>query len=376
MAVDGEIRASMRWHILVTLLHKELLRHLANRGGLVLATLLVMASAGLAFFGKGHGLAGALAGGADGCFLDYWQDGPWIEHLRRNVPPELEQRVQFRPVASFAAAGETIYYPSGMGAIQVRGGAPGSPCKVWVWYPGTDPSVLAVYEAWFWKESARYFRQLAADAVGATSKAVLPVLEEERSSLQGTADAHASATTALVLFALFFSCVYLLPSWTCEERERGLLLAQALSPAGAVEILAARGLFYGGLGMGLAALVAGIGDPAVLGRPFFWLALLVAALGAVGVGLTIASLARTQRRASLAALGYTLAVALLLSACQAGGVTWAAWLVQEYHGPRLLHAALGGVVEGPPWAQLAAAAALALAWLALAAGLFRRFGWQ
>ena len=39
---------------------------------------------------------------------------------------------------------------------------------------------------------------------------------------------------------LFFVCVYLLPSLTCEERERGVLLAQALSPAAPREILAAK----------------------------------------------------------------------------------------------------------------------------------------
>jgi hypothetical protein len=33
-------------------------------------------------------------------------------------------------------------------------------------------------------------------------------------------------------------------SLTCEERERGILLAQALSPASAREILAAKFLFY------------------------------------------------------------------------------------------------------------------------------------
>jgi hypothetical protein len=366
----------MRWHILVTLLHKEALRHLANRGGLALTGLLIVAAAVLGFAGNGQGLTGTLSGSVQCCFIDYWQDGPWIEYLRQNVPPELAQRVKFRPVANVAAAGATIYYPASAGAIQVRGegaGAPGSPCKVWVWYPGTNASALAVFEAWFWKESARYFRQQAAQPEGTS---FIAALEDERSSLQGTADAGATATTALMLFALFFTCVYLLPSYACEERERGLLLAQVLSPASHLEIQAARAVFYAALGMGLAVLVAGIGSPAALGRGLFWLALLVAALGAVGVGLTIASLARTQRLASLGALGYTLAVALLLAACQAGGVPGVPWLALEYHGPRLLHAALSGTVAPPHWAHLAAAAGLAIGWVALATGLFRRQEWQ
>src|SRR5262249_55468772 len=130
------------------------------------------------------------------------------------------------------------------------------------------------------------------------------------------------------------------------------------------------------LGLALAALVAGISSPAALGRGFFWLALLVTALGAVGVGLTVACLARTQRMAGLGALGYTLAVALLGSACRAGGVPGVSWLALEYHGPRLLHAALAGSVDGPTWIHLGAAAGLAAAWTGLAAALFRRRGWQ
>jgi hypothetical protein len=332
----------------------------------------------LAVLGKGHVLGGGLSGGAGQCFLDYWQDGPWVEHLRRNVPAELRTRLTFRPVAQVAAAGETICYPAGAGAIQIRGpgsGAPETPCKIWVWYPGTDPEALAVFEAWFWKESARYFREQAA-AMGPGSGGTPAALEGERSSLHGSADTRTAATAALVLFALFISCVYLLPSGTCEERERGLLLALVLSPASPLEILAARCVFYAGLGCGLAALVVAIDCPAALGRAFFWLALLVTTLGALGIGLTIASVTGTQRLASVAALGYTLAVAVVLSACHATGAWGVSWLALEYHGPRLLHAALAGTVEAEHMAHLAAAAGLAAAWGAAGLALFRRQGWQ
>jgi hypothetical protein len=354
---------AMRRHVLLTLLHKEAARHLANRGGLVLMALVVVAAALPACAGRGNLLAGL--GGVECCYVDYWHDGPWVEHLRRSVPPELAGRVHFRPVGSVAAAGETIYYPAGAGAIQLRTAGPGLPCKVWVWYPGSDAAGLAVFEAWFWKESARYIR----------NNPDIPELEEERSALGGTADA-AVLTTALVLFALFFTCVYLLPSWTCEERERGLLLAQALTPASPGEMVAARALFYAALGIGLAVLVAAVGRPAALARVSFWAALAVAALGAVGIGLTIASLARTQRLASLGALAYTLTAALLLWGCRAGGVPGLSWLALEYHGPRLLHAALDGGVEVQSGGHLAAAAALASAWVTAAVALFRRRGWQ
>src|SRR5207244_1854480 len=83
-----------------------------------------------------------------------------------------------------------------------------------------------------------------------------------RTRLSGGMDLRSSVTTALVLFSLFFACVYLLPSLMCEERERGVLLAQALSPASPREILAAKFLFYPATGVLLAGLLAGIARPA------------------------------------------------------------------------------------------------------------------
>src|SRR4029434_4699495 len=122
--------------------------------------------------------------------------------------------------------------------------------------------------------------------------------EDERSALAGGYDTRSGIATSLVLFGLFFVCVYLLPSLTCEERERGVLLAQALSPASTSELLFAKFLFYPVIGVALAALIAGVQEPRVLLRAFFWLALVVSAVGSMGVGLTIASVARTQRAAS------------------------------------------------------------------------------
>src|SRR5262249_50737113 len=204
----------------------------------------------------------------------------------------------------------------------------------------------------------------------------LPEIETEYSALQGSLDPRAALASALVLFALFFVCVYLLPSLTCEERERGVLLAQALSPASAPEILAAKFLFYPAVGMALAALLGGIARPAVLGRPFFWLALGVSVCGSLGVGLTISSLARTQRAASMGALCYMMAVALLLFICQQNGIPGLPYLALEYHCPRMLHAVLGNQVYWYHWWHLVGAAGLAVGWAGLATILFRQRGWQ
>lgn len=359
----------MRPHILRTLLHKEVLRHLANRGGLALALLLVVAAMLLAFFGKGSA-GGSLTGEVARCYVDYWEDGPWIEHLRRNRPAGMENAVVVRHVSQAPTRGGALAYPAAAGAIQIRPDGRETPgrYRVMFWHPGSDGGGLAAYEAWFWKETQQHFREAAPERI--------PVVEEERHQLKGGLDPRSAVAAALVLFALFFTCVYLLPSLTCEERERGVLLAQALSPASPAEILAAKFLFYPAGGLALAALIAGIYRPGVLASAFFWLALVVASLGSLGIGMVIASLARTQRAASMGALCYMASVALILFICQQNNVWPVSFFALEYHVPRMLNAALADAVRLENWVSLGAAMVLALAWLLAAARLFRRYGWQ
>jgi hypothetical protein len=366
----------MRWYILKALLQKEALRHAANRTGLVTSLVLILAAAVLTLSGRGTGLA-LLSGQVECCYIDYWQDGPWIAHLRGHVLPDLA--VRFRAISEVAVAGETICYPAGAGAIQMRGsgdGAAGTVCKIWIWYPGSDSSSLARFEAWFWQESTSYFRQRSSSEGRTAAQHLALPLEVERSSLAGAVDPRTTAAMALVLFAIFFPCAYLLPSWSSEERERGVLMAVALSPATALEIQSARALFYGLLGTGLAVLVTAINCPHALGSGFYWVSLFLAVLGALGVGSAIAALVCTQRTASLVALGYLLGVALFLSAAQVSGLSGLSWLALEFHLPRILGAALSGTDEPALWANAAAAAGLALAWIVLAVTCFRRRGWQ
>src|SRR5262249_50013466 len=153
----------MRWHILRTLLHKEILRQLANRGGLALAALLVVAALLMSLFGKADASAGSLTGGVDYCFVDYWQDDTWISYLRHSVPEKREGRIKFRAMGNISGSGDTIVYPPGTGAIQVRPNGQGNErrYKIWLWHPGTDRGALARFEVWFWKETARYFQEVS-----------------------------------------------------------------------------------------------------------------------------------------------------------------------------------------------------------------------
>jgi len=367
----------MRWHILRTLWYKELLRHGANRGGIVLVVLLMAASLLLSFFGGPTQSGENMMGGVKLCCFDYWQEDDLIRHLKNNLPDELRTRVRFRSVDTLHFNQEgLIVYPQNMAAIQIRNGAGETKPLLWFWEPGgTAP--LAPFEIWFWKELHRFNNERTRMHV-ATENAqhLLIEFDEKRSTLKGGLDPRSGIATSLVIFGLFFVCVYLMPSMSCEERERGILLAQALSPASAREILAAKFLFYPVLAIALAAVLAGTYRPQVLIQPYFWLALITAAAGSMGVGLTIASLARTQRMASMGAMSYMFVATLFLVICQQCRIPGLPYITLEYHHPRMIHAVLADAVLWYHWGSLALSLLLALAWIGLATYLFRRNGWQ
>ena len=402
----------MRGYILRALLVKEVRRHVANRGGLALAGLLVVAALLLSVFdptsagadGQGGASAqtGGLVGGVHHCYIEYADDTPLVRHLKANVPDGLRDAVTFRYIPPDRIR-ELITYPPGVGSIQIREDRSGrgrDRVLFLVWHPKDAPGAMAGYEAWFWKEARRGLQQIAADdlrAAGADpgrlpdadlaggdlwavlesfrglgrevelaresspgaaagGPPLVPAVEIRREGLAGTPlDLRSAVATAMVVFALYFACVYLLPTLTCEERERGVLLAQALSPASPAEILVAKFLFYPTLGVGLAAVLAGIYKPAILATPFFWIALVTMATGFLGIGMTVATLARTQRAAFMGSMCYLMSVALLLFICQQNGIPGLPYIALEFHGPRILHAAITGNVGYAHWMHLIAA---------------------
>jgi len=403
----------MRWYILKALLYKEAMRHAANRGGLVLAGLLVTASLVMAALNPASEQSGPLIGGIHHCYIDVVDDqDALIQHLKAQVPPSLESNIRIRPIPAMGPD-QKILYPTGTGAIQIRKtvGEDGKPGYLfWLWHPAGDRVGMAVYEKWFWRETYLFLHERAAAELrqaggdpdkqfplpdlksdlwqerlvteqlqrqAASLGTALPAVEWRENALTGSAlDMRAAMATALVMFSLFFTCVYLMPSLTCEERERGLLLAQALSPARVREILAAKFLFYPTFGILLATLLAGIYNPAVLTRPFFWLALISLSLGSLGIGMSISSLARTQRSASLGALCYMLVITIVLLICQQNNVAYVPYLAIEYHAPQMLHATLTNQTNAGHWYNLLGCAILAVLWVMAAGFLFRRRGWQ
>ena len=408
----------MRLYILRALVVKEVHRHLANRGGLALAFLLVVAALMLSVFNPGAGAGGtgggALVGGVHRCYVEYAEETRFVQALRADVPDDLKPHVVFRRRPPGDVDGLVTYEP-GAGAIQIRSTPDG--LKFWVWHPPGDAAAMAPYERWFFRAARTALQGLAADRLRAAGVSPdplptpdpgaddlwavrdsfrqlgaqfdrlrdtaaarpdpLPAVEIARDGLGAKElDLRSAIATGMVVFALYFACVYLLPTLNCEERERGVLLAQALSPASPAEILTAKFLFYPVLGMTLAAALAGIYKPAVLSSLFFWLALTAVSAGFLGIGMTVATLAKTQRAAFMGSMCYLLSVSLVLLICSQNGIPYVSWLAIEYHGPRVVHAAIAQEVYREHWGHLAGTAALAAAWLAAAGRLFRTRGWQ
>lgn len=411
----------MRLYILRALVAKEARRHLANRGGLALAGLLVVAALLLTLFkpaGDGGVAGGELVGGVPHCYVEYLAENDFIRRLKARQPDELKAHLIFRPQPPEAITGP-ISYETGSGAIRVveathdgsRGGVPY--LRFDVWHPPGDPTALAAYEHWFFRAARDIFREMAVEKLGPSAAAlrdpqlrdddlwaeqeaiqalldeverarpssgsdrVLPKILIRRHGLGASPlDYRSAAATAMVVFALYFTCCYLLPTLNCEERERGVLLAQALSPASPAEIVAAKFLFYPVAGIALAAALAGIYNPAVLGTLFFWLSLLAVGCGFLGIGMTVSTLAKTQRGAFMGSMAYLLCVSLLLFVCTQARVPVLPQLALESHGPKVLHAAMTNAVGPAEWLHLLAALGLAAVWMLLAGWLFRRRGWQ
>ncbi|HEV3146999.1 MAG TPA: ABC transporter permease, partial [Gemmataceae bacterium] len=205
----------------------------------------------------------------------------------------------------------------------------------------------------------------------------IPELTFKRESLEGSAvNMRTTIASALILFPLFFFCVYLLPSLTCEERERGVLLAQALSPASPFEIVAAKLFFYPTVAIVFAGVQGGITTHGLIGNWFFWVTLLVLAFGSLGIGMSIACVAKTQRASSMIALCYMLVITMLVLIFQHTQVPVLPHLFLEFHGPRLLHSAISHNIGHTDYIELVLAAILAVMWNLIATIAFRRFGWQ
>ena len=311
------------------------------------------------------------------CWLVYDQENAWIAYLKQHVPRH--PPIKIVSAATMPRRGDAISYPSGDCGLELRTVDRRNPRLV-LRYPGTQPNILWPYTQWFWGETVAFLGETPA-----FDQVVVPM---GRSSPQAPSDVLKQTALAdlmtiemvgsLLLYGVqFFCCAHLLISFTSQERERGTLLALALTPASIAEILLAKCLFHGCLSLTMCGIIIAILRPLALIQPLLWATLLVSAVGFLSVGIMVASLAKTQATAALLTLCYMLGVALVFHLSRGwAGFALVREVMFEHRGFLLIFASLksgGGTLA---WVRLGGLSLVVLGWAAVATQVFRRRGWR
>lgn len=311
------------------------------------------------------------------CWIVYDQDNDWIAHLKQNVPAQPPIRIV--KATEMPRRGEAVAYPSGDYGMELFTQNRQHP-RIIFRYPGTQPTGFWPYTQWFWGETVAF--------IGETSAFDQVFLPMNRTNAASSTDFLKQTSLSdlmtiemvgsLLLYGVqFFCCTHLLISFTSQERERGTLLALALTPASISEILLAKCLFHGTLSLTMCGIILAILRPVAMPLPLLWATLIVSAVGFLSVGVLVASLARTQATAALLTLCYMLGVALVFHLARG----WAGFaLIREgmfeHRGFLLIFASLKTGGTAYAWVKLGSLSLVVLGWAAVAAQVFRRRGWR
>lgn len=244
------------------------------------------------------------------CWVVYSEASPWTDCLRKRAADNPRIRVvSMSEVKSLS--GFRIYPPHDCAieiVEQVDNPAAGKNLVRFL-YPGNDPNVIAPYLQWFWPATAEHFGSTApfvATTSPMTGNARWAAIERLRQSSLTDLMTEEFVATVLLIIALFVACCHLQVSFASQDRERGTLMALALTPASLAELLLSRYVFHLALGWTACATIVGILRPEAASHPLLWVTIALASLGLVSVGTVMASLARTQSAASVLSLCYLL----------------------------------------------------------------------
>ena len=321
----------------------------------------------------------SVSAGTSPVVLVYEERTEWIDFLLQNLPESPEIRAV--PADRIRLRDGRFRIPRGWSAVRIsRGEGQGlNEYQIHGRYRGESADTLKPFYDWFWPMITFYHAQPVRFE---QSDSPLNVEVARNRSLQDTSVAELFQTeligSMLVLMVQFFSCCHLLVSFTSQDRERGTLMALALSPARMSEILLARFLFHLTLAVLGSTLIVAVLQPEALLSPLFWLVMLITSVGLMCVGMCISAVARTQSSAGLLALCYMLAGALLFYlASQYSVFQLLKRLTFESYSFPLLYAALKapvGVMQvAGPFSSMTVIVGV---WLLVARQTFYRSGWR
>lgn len=311
------------------------------------------------------------------CWVVFFKGGGWMDHLRGHLPEHLD--IQLVSNDEIERSGSKLVYPPRSCAIEVYPAGLGEDerHRLRFLHSGDERS-LAPYTRWFWKNTAEFFSQ-----TGPFDEEVVRIQRIE-SKVDAIRDKSISdvLTAELIgtvlLFAMqFFLCCHLLVSFTSQDRERGTLLALALSPASVAEILAAKFVFHVSLSVIFSAAVVGILQPAALAHAGIWVVVILTSIGFTSVGIVLASLAKTQSSAGLLTMCYML-VGGVISYLAINFSTFAVLqrLTFENYSFALCAASMKYAINPFVIPQVATMAVLVSLWTIAAGYVFHRRGWQ
>ncbi|MES2793522.1 MAG: hypothetical protein V4719_28170 [Planctomycetota bacterium] len=311
------------------------------------------------------------------CWVVYDSENEWITYLKQHVPEH--PPIRMVAGAQMPRRGNAFVYPSGDCGMEISTINRQHP-RIIFRYPGTQSSIFWPYTQWFWSETVAFigetpaFDQVFVPMGRSSPQAPSDVLKQTSLSDLMTIEMVGS----LLLYGVqFFCCAHLLISFTSQERERGTLLAMALTPASVAEILLAKCLFHGCLSLTMCGIIVAILRPVALAQPLLWGTLVVSAVGFLAVGIMIASLAKTQATAALLTLCYMLGVALVFHLSRGwAGFAMVRELMFEHRGFLLIYASLKSGASGVAWLRLGGLAVVVLGWATVATQVFRRRGWR
>jgi ABC-type Na+ efflux pump permease subunit len=122
--------------------------------------------------------------------------------------------------------------------------------------------------------------------------------------------------TALAIFALYLLSFNLYITSTGEEREKRVLLGLLTTPAAAVEVIAAKAIFYAAASLVLCLAVVGMYQPRLLLNPYLWGGAICESVAYVSIGTVVVSVVRRQTTINTVSMLYLIATSLVMMLSQ------------------------------------------------------------
>jgi hypothetical protein len=221
------------------------------------------------------------------CYILYWQDDPWIQRLKAELPtPHQGLAIEVVPVERFANEDGLIEYPDGAHSIQLR---PPTDERdywvIWFWYSGARAEVLNPVADWFWSATQRHFGDPIPMHVRVSSlHPKLAILDIAGPAVRSFVD-DGQWKGLTVWVAIFFCGCYLPAMALAQQRENRTLYSLVTTPVGWAGVcLSTSGFYFALTAIVSLSLAIALGYRAGVG---LWATVLLAAAVYVAVGFTL-----------------------------------------------------------------------------------------